>query len=129
MFSFSGSTLNIVIVTTHISNLIYVLVDMFVAGIPVRMLHFYQPMTYGAMYAIFAIIYWKCGGKNESGKGHIYDLIDYDNSPGMAIAIVLGLIFIIVPLVHSVMFGFYKLRVRLYEYYIKFRNIAPMDPL
>lgn len=91
------------------------LVDMCITGIPVRILHMYQPMLFGATYGVFTAIYWAAGGLNEHGKPYVYKMLDFGSTPTKAVILLLILVFIVTPTVYMLYFGIYKLRVLVYK--------------
>lgn len=111
---YTGWALNIDNFTTHAISTAYVILDAFIIGIPVRILHVYQAAIFGALYIAFSAIYWAAGGTNRSGGPYIYSLLDYGKTPALSAGIGVGTILIVVPLLHLIVFGIYKLRVFLY---------------
>ena len=95
-------------ISIHGANSVYVVFDMMVTAIPVRILHFYQPLLMGAIYAVFTGIYWVVT------NSRIYPFLDYTNSPGEA-AIWLCALTASGLAVHILMFGLYRLRLFVYS--------------
>lgn len=107
-------TIDLPNVTAHGLITLYVLADSFIVGIPVRLLHFYQPPLLGIAYAIFSWIYWACGGTDPEGRHYVYSVLDYSASPKGAVACTLMLVLLSMFL-HVCMFGLYKVRLLLCE--------------
>ena len=107
--------IDIINLSFHVLNFVYVVTDMFISGVPVRMLDVYQPMTFYTIYAIFTILYWMAGGTNLKGDPYIYHVLNYGQNFGLAMLVLAGVIFGIVPLLHTSMYGLYKLRIIIYN--------------
>ena len=97
MFIISG-TLTLLSAITHLFNSVYIVVDLFVTAMPVRLFHFVYPMIYAIVYIIFSVIYWAADGVNQNGFDYIYEPLDWD-SPGTAALYSLLASFVGVPLV------------------------------
>ncbi len=82
----------------HLVNGLVAVIDFWVSGIPVNLLHFVYLMIYGMVYIVFTGIYFAVS--NEV----VYPVLDYENRIGTAIAVVLCTIFIILPLIHVLFF-------------------------
>lgn len=63
----------------HIINSVYVIIDLWVVGSPVRILHFYIPFSFMFIYLIFTLIYWAAGGTTPEGGTAIYPIMDWNN--------------------------------------------------
>ena len=92
----------------HGANSVYVVFDMMVTGIPVRILHFYQPLILGTIYVAFTGIYWMVT------NSRIYAFLDYTSRPQEA-AIWLCALTASGFAVHFLMFCLYRLRLLLYS--------------
>ena len=100
-------------VVTHAFNTVFVLIELFLSRVPIRLLHFVYTMMYLTLYVIFSVIYWQAGGYNTRGKPYIYKILDYENkNAGVITALVLALVVIAPPLVQLAMLGLHKLRYR-----------------
>ncbi|XP_065332366.1 protein rolling stone-like [Cloeon dipterum] len=73
----------------HIMNSVLVVVDLMVTAHPVRLLHFYQPLIFGAAYLVFTFIYFVLGGTNKRGSSSIYPILDWQK-PLIAIAYIVA---------------------------------------
>ena len=92
-------------INAHLINLIIMLIDLFLCDIPFRLLHFYHVSISGAVYGLFSLIlHWT--GYNSA----IYGVLDWASGTGLAIGLVLGSIFVAVPITHCIGFGLYHLR-------------------
>ena len=98
-------------VSIHALNSLFVLIELFMGSIPVRLLHVVYVMIFSSIYSIFTVVYWAAGGVNDRGKSYIYNVIDIENgNAGVAAGILIATVFLIVPLIQLLLFGLYKLR-------------------
>ncbi|XP_032230605.1 protein rolling stone isoform X2 [Nematostella vectensis] len=102
-------------VSTHALNTVFMILELVLSKLPIRLLHCIYPLVFGLCYMIFTVVYWAAGGTNANNKPYIYSIVDYKDSPGMAVGILLGALLVLLPIVHSVFFGVYKLRCYLSE--------------
>lgn len=51
-------------ILTHACNSIFLVFDLMVTAIPVRLIHVVYPFIYELIYTLFTVIYYLCGGKN-----------------------------------------------------------------
>lgn len=56
----------------HGVNGVFVLIDIWITAMPIRVLHFYVPMVFGVVYVIFSVIYDYSGATNALGSAYIY---------------------------------------------------------
>ena len=90
----SGTSAN-----THLINGIMMIVDLWVSGVPIQILHFYYPVIFGAVYGIFTGIHFSISGVV------IYDgVLEYAEALGSAVGTVVALTFIFIPLVHMIFY-------------------------
>ena len=89
---------------THGVNGIYVVFDVFLTGIPVRLQHFYQPLLLSGIYAAVTGVYWAAGNSDP-----IYPFLDYTNQPSIS-AIWWCALLASAIVAHCLMFGLYRLR-------------------
>ncbi|OWF53225.1 protein rolling stone-like [Mizuhopecten yessoensis] len=97
-------------INMHGISTVLVLLDVAVSARPVRILHVIYPMIYGVAYAVFNVIYWS----EDKVHNVVYNIMDWNN-PGLAVGIVVGLAFVLVPLIQLFHFGLYRLRLHLYD--------------
>ena len=98
-------------VLIHAVNSIVMVGDTMLSSVPVHLLHVLYPMLYIAIYALFTVIYWACGGTNPSGESYIYPQTDYTGRPVSSAVTQACMFFIGLPLCQSLIFGFYRMRV------------------
>ncbi|CAH1780411.1 unnamed protein product, partial [Owenia fusiformis] len=118
---YSGGIVYPVDAATHAVNSVYVIIDLLFTAIPVRLLHFIYPLIYVIIYALFSAIYQAAGGTNAYDLEYIYSVLDWRN-PGRAILVVFILGIIVLPLLHTGVFGLYKLRVFTFNKYFPGNN-------
>ena len=90
------------------------LIDMFVSGLPVRLLHVFHPIIFFAVYFLFTIVYWQAGGTSHTGKAYLYGVINYPSNPGGAAGGIVLLVFLGVPAFFLAAYVLYKLRLLLF---------------
>lgn len=90
----SGDSVNGVNANTHLVNGLIALVEIWISGVPVNMLHLIYTMIFAIVYAIFTGVYFTISGNI------VYPVLDYENRPGGAVGAVLGVVFGLFPLVH-----------------------------
>lgn len=93
-FIYRGDDIDGVNANTHLLNGVLSVVDVWVSGVPVWFLHCVYIMAYGAAYSIFSGLYFIVTGEN------IYDVLDYKGHTGSAVALYLGVVFLLLPVLH-----------------------------
>ena len=116
----AGAGLTLANTSTHIANSIYVLVDISVSAIPVRIAHVLQVLVFSIVYVTFTIIYWAAGGTNADGKPYIYTVTDYGNKPSTSADWLIG-VFVALIFLHFTMYALYRLRVFVSELHRRHR--------
>ncbi|XP_052075034.1 protein rolling stone-like [Mytilus californianus] len=106
----SSSTITAVNIETHGLNMVYVLVNLFLTGIPVRFYHLFHPMVFGTTYIVFSIIYEVSGGTNAQNKSYIYSTFDWSNT-GFTSGLSLITVLVAIPVCHIILFLLYLLRI------------------
>lgn len=113
---FPGSTsLNFTNVVTHGINSVYVFINLWITGIPIRLLHFWHPLVFGYVYSVFTLVYYAAGGVNAGGQPYIYSVLDWGSNPGLAAGLDLAVVFVMIPAAHFVCFLICKLRILIYH--------------
>ena len=102
------SRLTPVIYNFHGVNALFALIDIFVTGIPMNILHMVYPMAFGAVYAVFTVIYYSAHGTDGYGHHYIYSVLNW-GKPGVAFGFVL-LCVVIEAVLHACVYGLYRLR-------------------
>ena len=70
----------------------------------------------GLVYSAFSLIYWYLGGTNQFGEPFIYKVLNYGESPLKAMYYIIAISFIVAPMIHSMFFLLYRLRVFLHRF-------------
>ena len=96
---YDGRTIDGVNANSHILGGLISLVDLWVTGTPTNTLHVIYPMVFGAVYCVFTGIYFVA----TDGR-IIYPILDYDSNLGLALGVVLVVIFIVFPIFHLIIF-------------------------
>ena len=96
-------------IAVHLLNSVYVIIDIWVIAIPIRLLHFWHTEVYGMIYLVFTLIHWGAGG------APIYPILDYSNDPALAAISVSILTILGVPLCQGFLFSCYWIRLFLYK--------------
>ena len=76
----------------HFINSVFVSLNLLLTKKPYRILHFYIPVIFSAIYILFSLVYQK--GVNQNA---IYSALDWNNVPNLFLY-VFGLPFVFVPL-------------------------------
>lgn len=95
----------------HGFNSVVIIIEMMICAFPIRLLHAIYPMIYGLTYVLFSIIYWAFDHKNNVVYKNVLDW----NKPGQTIGVILGLGFLVIPILQLALFGLYRLRVWIYD--------------
>ncbi|KAK2181264.1 hypothetical protein NP493_404g02071 [Ridgeia piscesae] len=109
---YRGTALDLINISTHIVNSGYVVVDVFITAIPVRILHFLHVVAFATVYILFTVIYWASGGTNVYGEPFVYSILDYGNEPSKAADWLIG-VYVALVLIHCGIYALYRLRVLL----------------
>ena len=71
----------------HLVNAVVALIDLWVSGVPVFLLHFIYIQLFGAIYVCFTGMYYAF----SENKTAIYQVLDYQSSPGLAAGLAVGM--------------------------------------
>ena len=94
----------------HAVNGVVALLDIWVSGVPVRILHVIYTIFFCGVYSAFTGIYFAAGGVNDDGDRFVYPALNYEKDPGTASAYVILSSLVLVPLLHLFVWGVYLLR-------------------
>ncbi|KAL1272350.1 hypothetical protein QQF64_028212 [Cirrhinus molitorella] len=72
--------------------------------------HLCYAVLAGALYGIFAVVYWLMGGTNRFGQPYIYRVLDFSERPLVATLCILGVCLLCLPSCHFVMWNLHLLR-------------------
>ncbi|XP_029638392.1 protein rolling stone [Octopus sinensis] len=96
-------------VMEHALNSLYILLNIFITAKPFRIYHVWQDITAFLIYIMFSLVYFFSGGTTTRNTRVIYFFTDWNN-PSVAIPFILLLLFVGLPIVHTILFSLYKLR-------------------
>lgn len=94
-------------ILTHAVTLGYVFINFWISGHPVRLLHFWQPLVFGAGYAVIVGVY-------TLAMGPVYSFLDWKNDPTLAFLVIFGGLLAVVA-THVVWFILYKIKLSIFE--------------
>ena len=98
-------------IAVHALNSVVVLTELFMAVVPVRVVHVLYVMSLSIVYGLFTVIFWAAGGEDSDGNPYIYKVLDYENGEPVKVSLVLlGIVFVVSPIVQCILFGLYQLR-------------------
>ncbi|KAG5184981.1 hypothetical protein JKP88DRAFT_262778 [Tribonema minus] len=88
---------------SHAANFVIALLDcLLAASPPVRILHAWVPFVYGTVYIAWDLIHYYTNIRNGEGDRYIYTILDWSD-PARAAAATLIMLFVVVPLTHTIM--------------------------
>ncbi|XP_052084298.1 uncharacterized protein LOC127721544 [Mytilus californianus] len=96
-------------IETHALNIVYIIINFFMTGIPVRFYHFLHPIVFGIIYIVFSVIYEASGGTNHQNKTHIYSVLDWSDTVHTSM-IALLIVFVAIPICHFTLFLLHLIR-------------------
>ncbi|RUS84881.1 hypothetical protein EGW08_007350, partial [Elysia chlorotica] len=91
-------------VNTHGVAALYCILDLLVSQKPFRLMHAPYPIVFGATYTAFSALYYIAGGRGKHGSPVIYSVLDW-STPWKTLAISSISNFVVIPLVHSTLWG------------------------
>lgn len=97
-------------ISTHLLNSLFILIDICLSCMPIRLYHVIYPMLFFFLYVIFSVIYWASDGTNVQGQFYIYRSLDYTDRPGSAAGFILAYMFIALVLAQVMLFALTMLR-------------------
>ncbi|XP_012258777.2 uncharacterized protein LOC105687580 isoform X1 [Athalia rosae] len=93
----------------HLLNSILILFDLLIVAFPLRIEHFWWPVSCVTIYLLFTVFYYLAGGLDKNGLHYIYKVLDWEK-PGRSTLISFGgLLFL--TIVHCVLCSIAKLRI------------------
>ncbi len=96
---YRGGHVSAISANTHLTNGLVAIADLWVCGLPVHLLHVVYLMLFGALYVVFTGIYFVVSDSVIYTK-----FLDYEDMLGVAIAVVLCSILLLLPVVHTICF-------------------------
>ncbi len=94
----------------HLFNGVSAIIDLWVVGIPVRMLHVLYIILFGSLYAAFTGLYYAFNGTDPAGKHYIYPMLDYKHNPAYASGLIIASALAFLCLIHLLFFSQYLMR-------------------
>lgn len=94
----------------HLINGVLAVVDLWVAGVAVRVYHAIYPVLFAASYVAFTGVYYAAGGRDPMGNSFIYPFLNYKSSPGSAAGLGIICALILTTAIHFVFFLQFSLR-------------------
>ena len=107
---FEGGTIGPINANVHLTNGIIALIDIWVSGTPVRILHIVYLQIYGVSYALFTGIYYAANGTDENGERYIYKTLNYKEHPASAAATLVTVTVVGLVVLHLFFYAQYTLR-------------------
>uniref|UniRef100_A0A914X0F0 Protein rolling stone-like n=1 Tax=Plectus sambesii TaxID=2011161 RepID=A0A914X0F0_9BILA len=110
----------------HALNGVFFIINLALSAQPHYLAHAWVPVCYATIYGTFMVTWWALGGRSESDKRYVYETANFDERPVQAAITVIVLIFVVVPLLHSVVWALTRLRVCIFRRYVSSRDrISP----
>ena len=106
----SGFTDPEVNVPVNLLNAIVAILDTWLTGIPIRILHGVYLILFGAGFQLFTGIYYAANGTDINGKHSINQIPNYNKNPGVSAIIDIAIPFIILPIIHLLFFLNYLMK-------------------
>ncbi|XP_064621083.1 protein rolling stone-like [Lineus longissimus] len=97
----------------HGIGALYILTNMLLSAVPVRIGHFFHVILFVSVYGIFNLAYELLGGTNKTGGAGVYSALDWNKQPLSTLLALVALC--AVSIVWFVLFGLYRLRVFIHE--------------
>ncbi|XP_067683943.1 protein rolling stone-like [Haliotis asinina] len=110
IFLFKDKTLTLLRFILHGMNSIYVLTNLLIVNMPVRVYHVIYPVIYGVIYTVFSVVYHILGGTNEKGEPYIYKILDWSKLK-RTLPLVFLSTFVALPCLYLVVYFTHKLRI------------------
>ena len=107
---YPGMPANATVVNVHTLNSVFLLVEVVISNVPVRLLHHLYAHAFMSVYALFTVIYWASGGRDSNDNRFIYSVLKYESEPATAVAYVFLALIIELPLIHLLYFILFRLR-------------------
>ncbi|XP_071083267.1 protein rolling stone-like [Haliotis cracherodii] len=114
IFIFKDQSLTLLRFILHGMNSIYVLSNLLITAMPVRVYHVIFPVIYGVIYTVFSVVYHILGGTNDKGERYIYKILDWSNLK-RTLPLVFLSTFVALPCLYLVVFFIHKLRVYMHS--------------
>lgn len=98
-------------INVHAINTVLIVTEAALTARPVRLLHSVYPIAYGVIYAVFSFVYWEMDKQNNVLYPNILDW----NKPGQTFGVLVGISFLLIPVLQFVHFGIFMLRLYIFR--------------
>ena len=105
----------------HVINSLYVISDVMISAIPIRLQHVIYPLVSGCIYILFSYTYYKMGGTGPGSTPYIYYDVNW-KYPFTAGICCIGVLMCVV-IAQVVFFGLYRLRMWIYDKVVSKHNV------
>lgn len=102
---YDGKTVRISDIFVHILNSVFMVLEVVLSSVPLRILHLIYPLFYGLFYTFMTVLFWLLIDKTP-----VYIVLDYTHKPGLAAGVLVGSHFILLPLVQIFLYLLHRLR-------------------
>ena len=116
-----GQTVDSFNLHVHLINGLVALLDLWVSGIPVNFLHMIYLMIFLSVYVVVNGIYYSMTGDAA------YHVLDYNSRLIISIGVIFLTLFVVVPILHTVLFCMYLGKV--WILYCYFSRRQPIDDI
>lgn len=72
-------------------------------------------MLYASLYFIFMGVWYSQGGLNEHGQPYVYSALDFSTEPLRSALLIVAVVFLAIPAVHTLIWIVTKIRQFIYE--------------
>ena len=97
----------------HTLNSVFVVCDLLIQAVPIRIFHLVYPLLFGGVYSLFNAVYFIHGLPGPGGRHYAYGVMDWRNP--MESSITCALAFMLSTLNQCVLYEIYALRVWIYN--------------
>ena len=94
----------------HLINALVALLDLWVSGVPVYLLHVVYVEISASFYVVFTVVYYAFGGTDLEGERTTYPILNYGSRPGLAVFVAIGLALVGGAVIHTIFFLLCKCR-------------------
>ncbi|XP_078595271.1 uncharacterized protein LOC144872716 [Branchiostoma floridae x Branchiostoma japonicum] len=88
----AGSIVAIDDVLIHAMNSVTAFLELFITGLPVRLLHVVYPILYLLWYIVFSLIYVEAGCTDLWGNHYIYKVFDFKGNPTLTAGLIVAVV-------------------------------------
>ena len=101
---------NVYSLHVHMINGIVAVLDLWITGIPIRLLHLAYVLLFGFVYILFTVLYYTFNGTDVCGNRFIYPILDYGSKGSGALGLLIGCTLGYLTTVHLLFFIQYLAR-------------------